>query len=336
MLGAMDATYLGRSGLVVSELCLGTMTFGGAADEVAAREIVARFRTAGGTFFDTADVYNRGQSEEILGRILAADRSDVVIATKAFGPTGPGPNDASNSRTHLVRAVDASLRRLGTDYIDVYQLHAFDRTTPLDESLRALEDLVRAGKVLYPAISNFTGWQIERACRIQERHGWSPLVSLQPQYSLVERQIEFETLPAARANGMGVLAWSPLAAGFLTGKYRREESKQDVEGRGRFAQWYDNIDERGWDTLDAVRAVAAERGCEPATVAIAWLRAKADVVPIIGATRPEQLDATLAAPEQRLSPEELARLDGASAPPMGYPWDADWGRNRPERRLQSP
>lgn len=332
----MEQTYLGRSGLVVSELCLGTMTFGGAADEAAARKIVERFREAGGTFFDTADVYQGGKSEQIVGRILAADRDEVVIATKAFGPTGAGPNDAGNSRRHLVRAVEDSLRRLGTDRIDLYQLHAWDRTTPLEESLGALEDMVRAGKVLHAGVSNWSGWHIERAFRVQERHGWSPLVSLQPQYSLLERQIEFETLPAARANGMGVLAWSPLAAGFLTGKYRRDESKDDVEGRGRFAQWFDNIDERGWATMDALRDIAASREAEPATVAIAWLLAKPDVIPIIGATRPDQLDATLAAPGLELSQDEVARLDEVSAPHMGYPWDADWVRNRPPRRLEQP
>ena len=332
----MEQTYLGRSGLVVSELCMGAMTFGGAADEDAAREIVERFRGAGGTFFDTADVYQGGKSEEILGRILASDRDGVVIATKAFGPAGPGPNDTGNGRAHLVRAVEASLRRLCTDRIDLYQLHAWDRTTPLEESLSALEDLVRAGKVLHAGVSNWVGWHVERACRVQERHGWSPLVSLQPQYSLVERQVEFETLPAARANGLGVLAWSPLAAGFLTGKYRRDESKDDVEGRGRFAQWFDNIDERGWATLDAVRQIADAHGCEPATVALAWLLDKPGVIPIIGATRPEQLEATLAAPGLGLSEEERARLDEVSAPPMGYPWDADWVRNRPPRRLEQP
>lgn len=336
MLCRMEQTYLGRSGLVVSELCLGTMTFGGAADEAAARQIVERFREAGGTFFDTANVYQGGKSEEILGRVLGADRDDLVIATKAFGVAGPGPNDTGNSRRHLVRAVDDSLRRLGTDRIDLYQLHAWDRTTPLEESLGALEDMVRAGKVLHVGVSNWVGWHIERALRVQERHGWSPLVSLQPQYSLVERQIEFETLPAARANGMGILAWSPLAAGFLTGKYRREESKQDIEDRGRFAQWIDNIDERGWATLDALREIAAAREAEPATVALAWLLAKPDLIPIIGATRPEQLDATLAAPALALTEDELARLDGASAPPMGYPWDVDWVRNRPFRRLEQP
>ena len=232
----MEQTYLGRSGLVASELCLGTMTFGGQVDLDTARKIVEQFRDAGGTFFDTADVYTEGRSEETLGELVASYRDEVVIATKAYGGVGPGPNDRSASRRHLVQAVEASLRRLGTDYIDLYQIHAFDRTTPLDETLETLEDLTRAGKILYAGVSNFVGWQIERACRLQEARGFSPFVSLRPQYSLVERQIEFETLPAAGANNLGILAWSPLAAGFLTGKYRRDGSSDDP---GRFAQFVD-------------------------------------------------------------------------------------------------
>ena len=262
----MQQTYLGRSGLVVSELCLGTMMFGGKAGLDESRAITEAFREAGGTFFDTADVYNAGKSEEVLGQVVASYREEVVIATKAYGAMGEGPNDRSASRRHLVKAVDDSLRRLGTDYIDLYQIHAFDPTTPLDETLATLDDLVRAGKVLYVGVSNFTGWQVERACRVQEARGWDPMVSLQPQYSLVERQIEFETLPAARANGLAVLAWSPLAAGFLTGKYERGEP---AEGKGRFGQFIDNMSDRGWATLEVVREAADAHGVAPATVALA-------------------------------------------------------------------
>ncbi|HWH33154.1 MAG TPA: aldo/keto reductase [Egibacteraceae bacterium] len=327
----MEQTYLGRTGLVVSELCLGTMTFGGAADEATSRAIVERFRAAGGTFFDTADIYNAGASEQILGRIVAAERDQVVIATKGHGVTGPGPNDRMSSRRHLARAVDDSLRRLGTDWIDLYQLHAWDPTTPLEETLSTLEDMVRAGKVLHVGVSNFTGWQIERAARIQEARGWDPIVALQPQWSLVERLIEHETLPAAYANGLGILAWSPLAAGFLTGKYRREESREDIAGRGRFAQWVDNIDERGWAVLDAVREIADAHGVEPATVAVAWLLTRPRCVPIVGATRPEQLDASLAAAALELTEQDVARLDELSAPRSGYPWDFGTWPGRPAR-----
>jgi aryl-alcohol dehydrogenase-like predicted oxidoreductase len=329
----MEQTYLGGSGLVVSELCLGTMTFGGAADLDVVRDIVERFRAAGGTFFDTADIYTKGRSEEILGQIIGGDRDDVVIATKGYAATGEGPNDRSSSRRHLVKAVEDSLDRLDTDYIDLYQLHAFDPTTPLEESLSTLEDLVRSGKVLYVGVSNFVGWQIERACALQGAQGYDRFVSLQPQYSLVERQVELETLPAARANGLCILAWSPLAAGFLTGKYRREE---DPEGKGRFAQFIDNIDEQGWALLDVVREVGERHGVEPATVAIAWLRAQDDVIPIVGATRPDHLDATLPGADLDLSDEDLAALDAVSDPARGYPWDWTGVGGRPPRELRSP
>lgn len=329
----MRQTYLGRSGLVVSELCLGTMTFGAAADHDTSRAIVERFREAGGTFFDTADVYADGRSEEVLGDLVRAERDEVVIATKAYGGTGPGPNDRGLSRRHLMRAVDASLRRLGTDWIDLYQLHAWDGTTPLDETLSALDDIMRSGKVRYVGVSNFVGWQIERACRMQDTKGYDGFVSLQPQYSLVERQVEFETLPAAHANGLGILAWSPLAAGFLTGKYVRGEA---AEGKGRFAQFVGNIDEQGWTTLDVVRELADARGAEPATVAIAWVGSQPFTIPIIGATRTEQLDASLAAAEISLGDDEIGRLTSVSEPERGYPWDFPGVGGRPPRVLRRP
>ncbi len=306
--------------MVVSEVCLGTMTFGNGADPEGAHAIVERFREAGGTFFDTADVYTGGRSEEILGDILRKDRDQVVIATKAFARVGEGPNDVSSSRRHLVKAVDASLRRLGTDWIDLYQLHRWDATTPLDETLAALDDLIRAGKVLYVGVSNWVGWQIERAARLQEAAGYDRVVSLQPQYSLVERNIELETLPAARANGLGILAWSPLAAGFLSGKYSRGEA---AAGKGRFAQWIEHLTDQDWGVRDAVCDIAKTLDTQPATVAIAWLLSKSSVIPIVGATRAEQLDATLAATELSLDANVIASLDVVSAPVDGYPWDVD-------------
>lgn len=324
----MQQVYLGRSGLVVSELCLGTMTFGGRADRDAARAIVDRFLEAGGTFFDTADVYNHGASEELLGSILGKDRDAAVVATKATMPMGDGPNDRSSSRRHLVRALHDSLDRLGTDHVDLYQLHTWDVTTPLDETLSTLEDFIRAGKVLHVGVSNFVGWQVERAVRMQEAAGYDRFVSLQPQYSLVERNIELETLPAARANGMGVLAWSPLAAGFLTGKYTRGA---DASGKGRFARFVDNMPDAGWDTLDELRSVADEHGVQPATAAVAWLRSKPQVVPIVGATRPDHLDATLAAAGLDLAAEAVARLDEVGEPRHGYPWDFGSIPGRPPR-----
>ena len=327
---ALQQTYLGPTGLVVSQLCLGTMTFGDAADLDGSRAIVERFREAGGTFFDTADVYTEGRSEELLGEILGNDRDDVVIATKAYGASGDGPNDRSASRRHLLQAVEASLDRLGTDYIDLYQLHRFDDTTPLEETLSTLEDLVRAGKVLHIGISNFTGWQLERAVRMQEMAGYDRFVSLQPQYSLVERKIELETLPAARANALSVLAWSPLAAGFLAGKYQRGQSG---EGKGRFARWLDSMSEQGWRTLDVVREIAGAHDAQPASVAIAWLLARPDVIPIIGATRVEQLEDSLAAATLELTDDDLQRLDEVSAVEQGYPYDFAPQTGRPQRRL---
>lgn len=332
----MQQTYLGRSGLAVSELCLGTMTFGATAGVDEARAMVERFRAAGGTFFDTADVYAGGKSEQILGEAVASERDEVVLATKAYGPTGEGANARGASRRHLVRAVDDSLRRLGTDYIDLYQLHAWDPTTPLDETLSTLEDLVRSGKVLHLGVSNYVGWQIERACQEQARHGYDRFVSLQPQYSLVERQIEFETLPAAAANGLGVLAWSPLAAGFLTGKYTRDGSSEQP---GRFAQFIDNISEQGWSVLDEVRSIASERGVSPASVAVAWVAAQGEAlatIPIIGATRSEQLGPSLHAAELSLTDEELGRLTERSEPTRGYPWDFPTIEGRPPRQLRTP
>lgn len=324
----MQPTYLGPTGLVVSELCLGTMTFGGAADLEASRAIVERYREAGGFFFDTADVYTGGKSEEILGQLVGDERDQVVIATKAYAATGDSPNARSASRRHLRQAVEASLRRLGTDYIDLFQLHRWDPTTPLEETLSTLDDLVRDGAILHVGVSNYVGWQVERACRLAELHGWDRIVSLQPQYNLVERQIELETLPAARANGLGVLAWSPLAAGFLTGKYRRDEP---AEGKGRFAQFAGGMSEQGWQTLETLRAVADEAGVAPATAAVGWLRAQPDVIPIVGATRPEQLDAALAAADTTLSEAQLARLTEVSEPARGYPYDFPSVSGRPAR-----
>ena len=327
----MDQTYLGSTGLVVSELCLGTMTLGGdGADLETSRAILERFRDEGGTFFDTADVYQGGESERVLGELLGKERDEVVIATKAYGRTGEGPNAASSSRRHLVSAVDASLERLGTDRIDLYQLHRWDATVPLDETLSTLEDLVRAGKVLHVGVSNFLGWQLERAVRLQEAAGYDRFVSLQPQYSLVERQIELEVLPAARANGMAVLPWSPLAGGFLSGKYVRGE---DGGGKGRFEQWVDDMPDQGWETLDVVRTTAEEHGSDPATVAIAWLLGKPATIPIIGATRPDQLEASLAAVDLELSEGARRRLDEVSAPRSGYPWDFPAQGGRPSRHL---
>jgi aryl-alcohol dehydrogenase-like predicted oxidoreductase len=224
----MDHRRLGRTGLMVSELCLGCMTFGRELDEEGSREIIARFLKAGGDFIDTADVYEQGASEEIVGRAIKGVREDVVLATKVRFPMGDGPNDVGLSRKHILAGCEASLRRLGTDYIDLYQVHAWDAATPLEETLSALTDLVRQGKVRYVGVSNFTGWQLMKALYVSELNGFERFVSLQPQYSLAERNIEREVLSACREEGVGVIPWGPLGGGFLSGKYRRgEEPPED-------------------------------------------------------------------------------------------------------------
>ena len=219
----MEYARLGNTGLMVSELCLGCMTFGQEADEETSGEIVGRFLDAGGNFLDTADVYSNGVSEEITGRALRSVRDDVVLATKVRFPMGEGPNDVGLSRKHIMQGCEDSLRRLGTDYIDLYQVHCWDAATPLEETLSALTDLVRSGKVRYIGVSNFTGWQLMRSLDVSEASGFERFVCLQPQYSLVERNIEREVLPVCVEEGLGVIPWSPLGGGFLSGKYRRDE-----------------------------------------------------------------------------------------------------------------
>ncbi|MEM9493652.1 MAG: aldo/keto reductase, partial [Myxococcota bacterium] len=225
----MDYTMLGSTGVEVSRLGLGTMSFGGDADESVAAAMFNRARDVGINFFDTADVYNQGRSEEILGRLIAQCRDQIILATKAYFPTGSDINARGSSRYHLVRAVEASLRRLNTDRIDVFFLHRFDEKTPLEESLRGLEDLVRQGKILYPAASNFAAWQTATAIGLAERNGWTPVAAIQPMYNLVKRQAEVEILPQARSAGLAVFPYSPLGGGLLTGKYRRQGGP--AEGR---------------------------------------------------------------------------------------------------------
>src|SRR4051794_35256194 len=219
----MEYRTLGRSGCAVSTLALGTMTFGAETDEAGAHAQLDTFVEAGGTLIDTADVYSRGTSEEIVGRWLAKTDADVVVATKGRFAMGDGRNDVGLSRRHLRQALDASLRRLGVDHVDLYQVHGYDPLTPLEETLRFLDDAVRAGKIDYVGLSNFTGWQVQRAVDVAEFARWAAPVSLQPQYNLLAREIEWEIVPAARANGLGLLPWSPRGGGWLTGKYRRDE-----------------------------------------------------------------------------------------------------------------
>ncbi|ATG50118.1 aldo/keto reductase [Brachybacterium vulturis] len=327
----MDHRLLGRSGTSVSVQALGTMTFGKEADETAAHEILTAFVEGGGNLLDTADVYTHGHSEEIIGRWLAAhptETEQVVIATKARAPMGEGPNDLGISRRHLRRALDASLRRLGVEHIDLYQMHAWDALTPLEETLGFLAEAVAAGKISYYGFSNFLGWQLTKAVHVARQHGWPAPVTLQPQYNLLVRDIEHEIVPAALDAGMGLLPWSPLAGGWLSGKYERDVMPTGATRLGENPQrgmeaWEKrNADERTWTTLEAVRAVAAAHEATPSQVALAWVAARPGVTSvIIGARTTEQLRDNMAAAELQLSEDELATLSEVSAPQLDdYPY----------------
>ena len=310
----MEYRTLGRTGCAVSTLALGTMTFGDETDEDGAHAQLDRFVAAGGTLVDTADVYSRGVSEEIVGRWLGKRpddvRAQVVLATKGRFPMGEGRNDVGLSRRHLSRALDASLRRLGVDNVDLYQVHAHDPLTPLEETLSFLDDAVHAGKISYVGLSNYTGWQLQRAVDVAEFRQLAPPVTLQPQYNLLVREIEWEIVPAAQANGLGLLPWSPLGGGWLTGKYRRDERPTGATRLGenpeRGVEAYDrrSIVERTWDVVDAVRAVADGRGVSMAQVALAWLADRPAVTSVIlGARTTAQLDDNLDRPAQPLARE---------------------------------
>lgn len=326
----MQYRQLGRSGLRVSALAMGTMTFGGrgffaktgATDVVAARRQIDRCLDAGVNLVDTADVYSLGLSEEIVGVTLEGRRERVLIATKARMPMGEGPNDAGLSRHHLLEACEASLRRLRTDHIDLYQVHEWDGQTPLEETLDALDTLVRSGKVRYIGCSNYTGWQVAKALGVSERHGYQRFVSEQIYYSLQARDAEYELVPAAIDQGLGILVWSPLAGGLLSGKYRRD--REAPAGSRQLTDWNEppvRDIEALHDIVEALVDIGEERRASPATVAIAWLMERPAVTSVIvGARTDEQLADNLAAAELVLSAEERARLDELSAPPLLYPY----------------
>ncbi|HEU5265158.1 MAG TPA: aldo/keto reductase [Jatrophihabitans sp.] len=340
----MDYRTLGRSGCAVSALCLGTMTFGAESDEAVAHAQLDRFVAAGGTLVDTADVYAGGQSEEIIGRWLAARPADVteavVLATKGRFPMGMSPNSDGLSARHLTRALDGSLRRLGVDAVDLYQLHAFDPRTPLEETLRTLDGFSRAGKIRYYGLSNFTGWQLTKAVHLARELGVAAPVTLQPQYSLLVREVEWEIVPAALDAGLGLLPWSPLGGGWLSGKYRREQRPTGATrlgedpGRGMEA-WDRRGTERTWTVIDAVQQVATARGVSMAEVALAWVAARPAVTStILGARTVEQLDANLRAADLVLTDEETAALDAASDPGASdYPY-GELGRDQRDRVLR--
>jgi aryl-alcohol dehydrogenase-like predicted oxidoreductase len=328
----MEYRTLGRSGCAVSTLALGTMTFGAEADEDASHAQLDLFVDAGGTLIDTADVYSNGVSEEITGRWLgkqpAEIRSQVVLATKGRFPMGDGRNDVGLSRRHLRDALDASLRRLGVDSVDLYQVHAFDPLTPLDETLRFLDDAVTAGKISYVGLSNYTGWQVQKVVDLAEFRGLARPVTLQPQYNLLVREIEWEIVPACASTGLGLLPWSPLGGGWLTGKYNKDARPSGAtrlgENPDRGVEAYDrrSTAQRTWDVIEAVESVASSRGVTMAQVALAWLVDRPMVTSVIlGARTVEQLQDNLGAAELHLDGQELALLDAASDPaPADYPY----------------
>lgn len=315
----MQYRPLGPTGVKVSALCFGTMNFGGESDEAASAALFARCRDAGINFFDCADAYQQGRSEEVLGRLIAGCRDELVITSKAYRPMGTDLNARGSSRRHLLRAVEDSLRRLGTDRIDIYYLHRFDSETRLEDTLRALDDLVRAGKILYPATSNFAAWQLQKALGLCERHHWALPAATQPMYNLLKRTAEVEVLPQAADAGLAVMAYGPLAGGLLSGKYGRD--RQPEAGRMLTNTAYQQRYGAEWMPAAVERfcAFAAERGWHPASLAVAWVAAHPAVtVPVFGATRPGQIDAIVGSLEIPMTPElraEIAALTPAPPPP---------------------
>jgi len=326
----MDYRQLGRSGLRVSPLTLGTMTFGGQGqfsavgdtDVEGARRQIDMVLDAGVNLIDTADVYSDGAAEEIVGQALEGRRDRVLLATKARFPMGDGPNDAGLSRQHLINACEASLRRLRTDHIDLYQVHEWDGQTPLEETLAALEHLVQSGKVRYVGCSNFAGWQVMKALGIADRTGLPRFVSQQVYLSLQERSAEYEIVPSAIDQGLGLLIWSPLAGGLLSGKYRRGE---DPPAGSRHASEWDEPpvydEDKLYDTVEVLVEIAEDRDVSPARVALAWLVGRPGITTVVvGARTEEQLADNLAAAELELSADEVARLEQVSRPPLIYPY----------------
>ena len=333
----MNYQLLGRSGLRVSDLSLGTMTFGddwgwGSAKSEA-REIYDTYRKAGGNFIDTANIYTNGSSEKLVGEFISGHREEVVVATKYTnaanvfaGKPATDANAGGNQRKNMVQSVEASLKRLGTDYIDLYWLHIWDQMTPAEEVMRAFDDLIRSGKVLYVGISDAPAWVVAKSNTLAELRGWTRYVGLQIEYSLLERTVERELVPVALDQQMTILAWSPLKNGLLTGKYLPEnisDSKADgARMHSEMMKAFGAVDDTSHRIVRETLAVAQELGISAAQVALAWLRARpVPVIPIIGARKLSQLQDNLASLEVQVSPEQLARLDQASAVPMGFPHD---------------
>ena len=311
----MKTKLLGRTGISVSELCFGTMSFGGDADEAASAEMFKAVRDLGVNFFDTADQYSKGKSEEILGKLMRGSRDDLVVATKVFNPVGTDLNAKGSSRRHVTRALEASLKRLQTDRVEILYLHMRDALTPLDETLRALEDAVRAGKALYPALSNHSAWETQAALGIQDANGWTRIEAVQPMYSLVKRQAEVEILPMAQANGVSVFPYSPAGGGLLSGKYLEKQTGRLTKNK----MYTDRYGER-WmhEVAEKFVGFCKQRGMHPMSAAVAWVAAHPAVTaPIIGATSLQQLRASLDSLKIEMTPalwDEMAALSRTPPP----------------------
>ena len=326
----MKMRLLGNSGLKVSEICFGAMTFGGKGywkvigelEQKDANELVKLSLDSGVNFFDTADVYSEGLSEEMLGKALGNHRKEIILATKVRGRTGKGPNDVGLSRHHIIENCNASLKRLGTDYIDLYQLHSFDPFTPQEETLRALDDLVRAGKVRYIGASNHTGWQLMKALAISDKQNLEKFITLQAYYSLVARDLENELVPLCLDQKLGILPWSPLGGGFLTGKYRKgKERPKNARRSDRESQFLQFDEEKGFDIVDELERIAKNHNATIAQAALNYLLRKPGVSSvIIGARTKEQLADNLKSSDWKMTPEEVTKLDALSMPPKVYPY----------------
>ncbi len=326
----MKMRFLGNSGIKVSEICFGAMTFGGKGywkyigelEQKDANELINLALEGGINFFDTADVYSEGLSEEMLGKALGSRRKDIILATKVRGRTGSGPNDVGLSRRHIIENCNASLKRLGTDYIDLYQLHSFDPYTPQEETLRALDDLVRDGKVRYIGASNHTGWQLMKALAISDKQNLEKFVTLQAYYSLIARDLENELVPLCLDQNLGILPWSPLGGGFLTGKYRRgKERPKNARRTDPENQFLQFDEEKGFDIVDELEKVAKNHNATIAQAALNYLLRKPGVSSvIIGAKTKEQLADNLKSSDWEMTAEEVSKLDELSTPPRVYPY----------------
>ena len=327
----MQYRYLGRTGLKVSELCLGAMTFGRESTQEVSYQILDCFVEAGGNFIDTADVYSHGVSEELLGHWLKSKhRDDFVLATKVRFAMGSGQNDIGLSRKHIFAAVEASLRRLNTSYIDLYQVHMWDPGTPLEETLHALDQLVKSGKVRYIGASNYAGYQLQKAIDLSHHNGWEPFTCLQPLYNLLDRSFEWELGPVCEAEGVGVIPWSPLRGGWLSGKYQRGMAEPPPDTRieeagkqGWGESWNAYANERTWQVIDALTGIASEVQKTTAQVALNWLLRKPVVTaPILGARTVANLEDNLGATGWSLTTEQVTRLDQVSGLPLPYPYES--------------